>query len=181
MPYRAPSGSGELRAREGPLIARTEPMKQAVILIVLCFFLCGFPTCKKEKEPFCGDGACNENETCSSCQADCGTCPPPALFCGDGICNGDESCSSCETDCGFCPPPPPYSITLAWDPNPPEEEIGGYRVYMGTASGRYDNTWETMETRIAVGGLQPGITYYFAAKAYRGDQESEFSNEVRQP
>ncbi|MDD5163449.1 MAG: carboxypeptidase-like regulatory domain-containing protein [Candidatus ainarchaeum sp.] len=26
--------------------------------------------------PFCGDSQCNASETCTSCQADCGTCPP---------------------------------------------------------------------------------------------------------
>ncbi|MBN1175880.1 LamG domain-containing protein, partial [Candidatus Woesearchaeota archaeon] len=33
--------------------------------------------------PFCGDGSCNNGETCSSCSSDCGAC----LYCGDGICN----------------------------------------------------------------------------------------------
>ena len=27
--------------------------------------------------PYCGDGACNGGETCSSCSGDCGGCPPP--------------------------------------------------------------------------------------------------------
>lgn len=27
-------------------------------------------------EPACGDGACNGSETCSTCPADCGSCPP---------------------------------------------------------------------------------------------------------
>jgi hypothetical protein len=29
--------------------------------------------------------------------------PPIPPFCGDGKCNGDETCSSCPTDCGVCP------------------------------------------------------------------------------
>ncbi len=29
-----------------------------------------------EQEPYCGDGYCNNGETCSSCSADCGLCPP---------------------------------------------------------------------------------------------------------
>jgi len=51
--------------------------------------------------PFCGDGSCNGTETCSSCEQDCGVCPPR---CGDGSCNGTETCSSCEQDCGVCLP-----------------------------------------------------------------------------
>ena len=31
---------------------------------------------KTPPEPFCGDGACNGNETCSTCSQDCGECPP---------------------------------------------------------------------------------------------------------
>lgn len=29
----------------------------------------------KEQTPFCGDGVCNNNEGCSDCSADCGSCP----------------------------------------------------------------------------------------------------------
>ncbi|WP_437740933.1 hypothetical protein WMF39_35500 [Sorangium sp. So ce1504] len=42
----------------------------------------------------CGDGACNNGETPSSCPSDC--------KCGDGICNGNEWCGNCATDCGSC-------------------------------------------------------------------------------
>ncbi len=50
-------------------------------------------------------------------------------FCGDGYCNNDESCSSCSEDCGACPPsgsetppsggsggfvPPPETCTEDW-------------------------------------------------------------------
>ncbi|NVB82030.1 MAG: VCBS repeat-containing protein [Kofleriaceae bacterium] len=52
---------------------------------------------------WCGDAACNGGETCMTCAADCGSCPPPPS-CGDGICNGGESCSTCDVDCGRCPP-----------------------------------------------------------------------------
>ena len=51
--------------------------------------------------PTCGDGTCNGDETCTTCEGDCGACPPT---CGDGTCNGDETCSSCEGDCGPCDP-----------------------------------------------------------------------------
>ena len=32
---------------------------------------------------YCGDGVCDADEDCSSCEADCGACDP---VCGDGIC-----------------------------------------------------------------------------------------------
>jgi len=55
-------------------------------------------------EPQCGDSLC-QDETCSSCPADCGACPPPAV-CGDGVCTASETCASCPGDCGACPPAP---------------------------------------------------------------------------
>jgi len=65
---------------------------------------------------YCGDNICNNNETCSTCSNDCGSCPlppPPPLsaYCGDGICNNGELCSSCPVDCGSCPPPTPLPDT----------------------------------------------------------------------
>jgi cysteine-rich repeat protein len=50
---------------------------------------------------FCGDGSCNNGETCSTCPGDCGVCPP---ICPDGICNGVETCTTCSADCGACAP-----------------------------------------------------------------------------
>lgn len=49
----------------------------------------------------CGDGTCTNGETCASCSADCGSCPPVTI-CGDGACNGIETCSNCSSDCGSC-------------------------------------------------------------------------------
>ncbi len=51
--------------------------------------------------PECGDGECNGDETCVTCEGDCGECLPE---CGDGECNGDETCETCEEDCGECLP-----------------------------------------------------------------------------
>jgi hypothetical protein len=33
--------------------------------------------------PFCGDGTCNGNETCSTCPTDCGVCPTNCTICKD--------------------------------------------------------------------------------------------------
>ncbi len=49
---------------------------------------------------YCGDRACNNGETCSSCPTDCGYCP--SAYCGDRTCGSTESCSTCPTDCGTC-------------------------------------------------------------------------------
>lgn len=48
--------------------------------------------------PWCGDGACNGNETTVTCPEDCGT------SCGDGACNGAETTATCPADCpaSFC-------------------------------------------------------------------------------
>jgi uncharacterized repeat protein (TIGR01451 family) len=54
----------------------------------------------------CGNDTCEENETCSNCEADCGACAPEEPSCGDATCNGDETCNNCSADCGVCPPEP---------------------------------------------------------------------------
>jgi hypothetical protein len=48
--------------------------------------------------PTCGDGRCDDNETCNTCALDCGPCPS----CGNGKCDNGETCSSCPMDCGDC-------------------------------------------------------------------------------
>ncbi len=54
-----------------------------------------------ETQSICGDGACGELESCSTCDSDCGSCPSQP-FCGDEACNDLESCSTCSSDCGNC-------------------------------------------------------------------------------
>ena len=51
-----------------------------------------------ERAPWCGDEACNGEESCNSCERDCGVC------CGDGECTAEygEDCTSCAADCGLC-------------------------------------------------------------------------------
>jgi hypothetical protein len=56
-------------------------------------------------------------------------------FCGDGICNDDETCSICSNDCGSCPTPSPPNKTkkhyhtertLNGDPCEPNWQCSGW-------------------------------------------------------
>ncbi len=58
------------------------------------------------------------------------------------------------------------SVTLAWDRNP-EEDLAGYKVYVGTRPGTYTQTIDVGHvTTFGVSGLLPGETYYIALTAY---------------
>ena len=52
-----------------------------------------------------GDGLIDypDDPGCSSTSDDDETDPTPEPSCGDGSCNGNETCSSCPADCGSCP------------------------------------------------------------------------------
>ena len=70
-------------------------------------------------------------------------------------------------------------VTLAWDPNQ-EPTVAGYKVFNGLASRSYNGTVDVGNwTSCIVSGLEPGKTYYFAAKAYdSAGNESDFSTEI---
>ena len=78
-------------------------------------------------------------------------------------------------------PIPAFSadVTLAWNPNM-EEDLAGYRIYYGTASGDYDYTLELRnQTEYTVTELEEGLLYYFVATAYDLSwNESDYSDEV---
>jgi hypothetical protein len=65
---------------------------------VTCFGCDGSFDSPFEDGGFCGDGQCNDGETCSTCPNDCGQCSS----CGDGRCDDGETCNSCPEDCGIC-------------------------------------------------------------------------------
>ncbi len=72
------------------------------------------------------------------------------------------------------------TLTLAWDANS-EEDLLGYRVYWGIASGKY--LWSAdvgRHTQYRIENLQEGVNYYIAVTAldYWGN-ESPFSREIR--
>ena len=83
------------------------------------------------------------------------------------------------------PPPPVKTATLTWDApttnadGTPLTDMGGYKVYYGTASGKYTFSLDVGNiTTYRIEGLSPG-TYYFAVTASDASgNESDYSNEV---
>ena len=81
------------------------------------------------------------------------------------------------------------NVSLGWDdPNPPEANVEGYKIYIGTNSGIYTEPLDVgLSTTVTVDNLNEGITYYFAATCYNHYYnesneyvfgESGYSNEV---
>ncbi|MBE7499936.1 MAG: fibronectin type III domain-containing protein [Verrucomicrobiales bacterium] len=77
------------------------------------------------------------------------------------------------------PPAIAADVTLAWDPSP-DATVVGYKLHWGGASGTYTSHLDVGNVLTAtVPGLEPAVTYYFAATAYDGaGLESDYSNEV---
>jgi fibronectin type 3 domain-containing protein len=71
---------------------------------------------------------------------------------------------------------------LSWTASP-DANVTGYRVYYGTASGKYTQAYGSgiaigNTTSFAVNSLQSGTTYYFAVTAIdNAGNESAYSNE----
>jgi hypothetical protein len=73
---------------------------------------------------------------------------------------------------------PGQNVTLAWKPTA-SPGGAGYKLYYGGASGRYTNGISSGATNVAISGLIPGATYYFAVTSYSLlGVESAFSGEV---
>ena len=80
------------------------------------------------------------------------------------------------------PPPPPTSVTkasLSWSPVT-STNLAGYKVYMGSASGRYGTPLDVGNmTSYVANSLAVGSTYYFVVTSYSSSgSESPYSNEV---
>lgn len=71
------------------------------------------------------------------------------------------------------------SVTLAWDQNP-ENDIAGYILYYGVASGNYTNAINVGNTTTnTVSGLISAVTYFFVVTAYNTSSlESDPSTEI---
>jgi len=57
------------------------------------------------------------------------------------------------------------SLLLSWAPNT-EPDLVGYKIYVGTSSGIYDDTYTTSDTTYVVEGLTEGTLYYIGISAY---------------
>lgn len=69
-------------------------------------------------------------------------------------------------------------VSLAWDANDPP--VDGYLLFIRAANYSYDYAspvWSGVDTTCTIENLSSG-TYYFVARAYSGDAESQDSNEV---
>ena len=79
------------------------------------------------------------------------------------------------------PPPPPSNTkaTLTWNAVA-SANLAGYKVYIGTASGRYGTPLDVGNvTSYVVNNLAVGTTYYFVVTSYSSSgSESPNSNEV---
>jgi hypothetical protein len=71
------------------------------------------------------------------------------------------------------------SVTLGWDAST-DPALAGYRLYQGVVSHTYTSSTNVGKaTTGTVGGLTPGLTYYFAVTAYdTSGLESAYSGEV---
>jgi len=71
-----------------------------------------------------------------------------------------------------------HSVNLEWDRNDPSEQVAGYRVYWGTATGTHNNKVEVGDASTAVIALPSRADYYFVATAYNDKGESLPSDEL---
>ena len=62
------------------------------------------------------------------------------------------------------------TLVLLWDHNP-EANVTGYRVFVGTAPGRYTETFDVpgVQTSFVYSNAVPGRRYYFAVAAQVDD------------
>lgn len=87
--------------------------------------------------------------------------------------------------CAFVPSWPAsaaQSVTLAWDANPPEDQVQGYYLYHGPASGQYTNRVQVPalpSPTCTISNLASGSLTFFVVTAFTAaGLESDPSNEV---
>ena len=65
--------------------------------------------------PFCGDGECNNGETCEDCSDDCGACPPEGGWCELSGSNGEQL--ACQIDLAAASNSSPKATQFQFDIN----------------------------------------------------------------
>lgn len=126
--------------------------------------------------PACGDGACNGNETCSSCSSDCGSCPSSGGGGGGGGGGAPADTTAPAKPSQFIASRKAGSITLTWV-NPAASDfnkviiIRDIKSISNTIPGNtlrnygavvYDGNLNTYEDK----AIKDDIVYYYAISAY---------------
>lgn len=72
------------------------------------------------------------------------------------------------------------TVGLSWDPNPPGEDVSGYKIYWSQISGVFNAIPDTIGNRTEhhLINLTPGTTYFIRVTAYNAAGESVPSTEV---
>jgi hypothetical protein len=68
------------------------------------------------------------------------------------------------------------SVSLTWTPNN-ENDLAGYKIYLGLSSGNYNQTFITTDTSYIVDSLTEGTKYYIAVSAIDTDGNESFLTE----
>ena len=136
-----------------------------------------------EQEPYCGDGACNNNETCSSCPQDCGNCgggggggyiPPTAIKITDekaDCLKSGEAVITWKTNITT-------TNQVVYDDNLVETENLGEAPEYGYASVNEESSSMWEEHSVIITGLTDGITHYFRPVADRNGSDEVVGVEV---
>lgn len=119
--------------------------------------------------PDCGDGTCGADESCSTCEADCGSC------CGDGTCSADELCGTCPADCGECTGAPitvtrgPYlqsgssdRVVVRWRTADPSESVVAWGSAADALTHVANTAGPTVEHEVEVTGLTADAIHHYA-------------------
>ena len=69
------------------------------------------------------------------------------------------------------------TVTIAWDANPPEENVSGYRVHYGTVSRTYTEVVDVANVTTIALQLDPGV-YFLNVLAYNAAGDSDFPEEL---
>ena len=139
------------------------------------------PTDNDESNPYCGDGVCNNNETCSICSQDCGGCgggggwiPPIVIkiinekvsYLGEG-----KALVSWDTNVTTT------NQVVYGDDSRGESDFGDAPEY-GYDSVNEESNGMWKEHEVIITGLTDGITYYFRPVADRNGSEEVVGEEV---